>query len=191
MGKPKDATAAQVGTNYNWGEFGSADAKGTTLSGIAGDTVSDTQGGINKYVNELINPSYNSESFKARQDILDASNNQYAKEAGASAIDRGARGSVTQNLLNSITANRNNNMRTAMTDEDSRVRNILSSLSGVENNYFNQSNTMASNILSRIMGNSANQQATNMANTKARNDWANGLWETGASLGGTLLGGLI
>ena len=77
------------------------------------------------YLDRLLNPSYNNESFKARQDILDQNNNQYANQLGANAIDRGARGSATQNILNSIMANRNNDMRWAMTNEDSRIRNIL------------------------------------------------------------------
>ena len=36
-----------------------------------------------------------------------------------------ARGSATQNILNSIMANRNNDMRSAMTNEDSRIPQYL------------------------------------------------------------------
>lgn len=175
MGKPKEMQAAKVGTDYNWGNFGGADSNGVTLSGIADQSVSDAQGGTNKYLNELLNPSYNNESFAARQNILDANNRQYANEAGANAIARGARGSATQNILNSISANRNNDMRNAMTQEDQRVSNILNASQGVENNYFNQSNTMANNILQRIMGNAGWQQQANQYNTQARNDWQNSL----------------
>ena len=32
MGKPKKLEAAQVGTDYNWGEFGSANAGGVNFS---------------------------------------------------------------------------------------------------------------------------------------------------------------
>ena len=189
MGKPKKVKAAQVGTDYNWGDFGSANASGVNLSPMASQNVQTTQSGINQYLNELINPSYSNESFRARQELLDESNRQYANQLGAEAIARGARGSATQNILNSIAANRNADMRNAMTQEDARVQNILNSLSGIEGNYFNQSNTMANNILSRLQGNQQAQQQANIANTNAYNQWRNNLISGGASIAGSLLGG--
>lgn len=191
MGKPKSVKPAQVDTNYNWGDFGSANAGGVNLSPTASANVSTTQSGINQYLNELINPSYNNESFRARQALLDASNNQYANELGAQAIARGARGSATQNILNSIMANRNTQMQQAMTQEDQRVQNILSQLGGIENNYFNQSNTMANNILNRVSGNADRQQEANIQNTNAYNAWRNNLISAGASLGGAALGSAL
>ena len=191
MGKPKNVEPAKVDENYNWGEFGYADKNGAILSGQAADSVSDAQGGINRYLNELINPSYDNESFKARMDLLDASNRQYANELGANAIARGARGSATQNILNSIMANRNNNMRSAMTEEDARIRSILSSLSGIESNYFNHSNTMANNILQRVLCNQTAQNDANKVNTQAQNAWANNLWSGGANILGSIAGGLL
>lgn len=189
MGKPKKVSPAQVDTNYNWGDFGSANKGGVSLSPTASANVSTTQSGINQYLNELINPSYNNESFRARQALLDANNRQYANELGAQAIARGARGSATQNILNSVMANRNTQMQQAMTQEDQRVQNILSQLGGVENNYFNQANTMANNILSRVSTNAANQQQANMANTQAYNQWKNNLLSSGIGAAG-LVGGL-
>lgn len=191
MGKPSKVEAAKIGENYNWGEFGGANASGVNLSPIATSTIRDTQSGLNQYVNELINPSYDNESFRARQELLDASNRQYANQLGAQAIERGARGSATQNILNSIAANRNMNMRQAMTEEDARVQNIINSLMGVENNYFGQANTMANNILSRVNANADRQQAANVANTQARNQWANNLMNAGVGLAGTLAGGAL
>lgn len=191
MGKPKKISAAKVGENYDWGDFGSANATGVNLSPTASANVSTTQSGINQYLNELINPSYNNESFRARQALLDASNNQYANQLGAQAIARGARGSATQNILNSVMANRNTQMQQAMTQEDARVQNILSALSGIEGNYFNQSNTMANNILSRVSTNAANQQAANVANTNAYNAWRNNLISAGVGLGGAALGSAL
>ena len=182
MGKPKEVKAAKVDENYNWGIFGSADADGVKLSPIASANVSQAQAGANQYLQELINPSYNNASFRARQELLDASNRQYANELGAAAIARGARGSATQNILNSVMANRNNNMRTAMTQEDQRVSNILAQLQGVENNYFNQSNAMANNILNRVSANQHAQNAVNMYNTQQRNQWANNLLNAGTGL---------
>lgn len=85
-------------------------------------------------------------------------------------------------------ANRNNDMRSAMTNEDSRIRNILAQTQGVEGNYFNQSNTMANNILQRLMSNQGAQNQANQANTQARNQWANGLISAGGSLAGAVLG---
>lgn len=190
MGKPKSIKPAQVGTDYNWGEFGGANASGVNLSSMATNTVSDTQAGLNQYVNELINPSYNNESFKARQAILDANNQQYARELGAQAIERGARGSATQNILNSIAANRNTDMRRAMTEEDARVRNIINSLLGTESNYFGQTNTMGSNILQRVLANQQTQQQAEIANKNAYNQWRNNLISGAASIAGAGLGGL-
>ena len=191
MGKPSKVEAAKIGENYNWGEFGGADASGVNLSPMATSTIRDTQSGLNQYVNELINPSYDNESFRARQELLDASNRQYANQLGAQAIERGARGSATQNILNSIAANRNMNMRQAMTEEDARVQNIINSLMGIENNYFGQTNTMANNILSRVNANADRQQAANVANTQARNQWANNLMNAGVGLAGTLAGAAL
>lgn len=188
MGKPKSIKPAQVGTDYNWGEFGSANASGVNLSPMATSNVQTTQSGIGQYLNELINPSYDNESFRARQELLDASNRQYANQLGAQAIARGARGSATQNILNSIAANRNMDMRQAMTQEDARVQNILSALSGIEGNYFNQANTMGNNILQRVLANQQTQQQANIANTNAYNSWKNNLISGAASVGGLALG---
>lgn len=190
MGKPKSVQASTVGTNYNWGDLGSANASGVTFSPTTSQTIKDTQAGINQYVNELINPSYNNESFRARQELLDASNRQYANEMGAAAIARGARGSATQQILNSAMANRNNQMRQAMTAEDQRVSNILNNLSGLEGNYFNQANAMSQNILQRALANQSAINTANQMNTQARNQWANNLWSAGASIAGAGLGGL-
>ncbi len=191
MGKPKKATATTIGENYNWGDFGSANAGGVSLSPTTTQNVRNTQAGIGQYLNELINPSYNSQSFQARQALLDANNAQYANQLGAAAIARGARGSATQNILNSIAANRNNDMRTAMTQEDARVQNILSALSGVENNYFNQANTMANNVLLRQRANQDTRNALKQYNNSNYNNWRNNLISGGVSLGGSILGGLL
>ena len=191
MGKPKKISAAQVGTDYNWGEFGSADKSGVNFNPTMTSNIQSAQSGIGQYLNELINPSYDNESFRARQELLDASNRQYANQLGAQAMERGARGSATQNILNSIAANRNNDLRNAMTQEDARVRNILSSLSGIEGNYFNMGNTMANNILQRATANQQMQQQANIANTNAYNQWRNNLISGAAALGGSALGAVL
>lgn len=190
MGKPKSVQAATVPETYNWGEFGSATSSGVNFNPTMTSNIQTTQSGIGQYLNELINPSYESESFRARQDLLDASNQQYAKQLGAEAIARGARGSATQNILNSIAANRNIDMRQAMTQEDARVQNILNALSGIEGNYFNMGNIMANNILQRATANQSAQQQANIANAQAYNQWKNNLISGGASIAGSLLGGL-
>lgn len=188
MGRPKKVQAAQVGTDYNWGEFGSADKSGVNFNPTMTSNIQTAQSGIGQYLNELINPSYDNESFRARQELLDASNRQYANQLGAQAMERGARGSATQNILNAIAANRNTDLRNAMAQEDARVRNILSSLSGIEGNYFNMGNTMANNILQRATANQQAQQQANIANTNAYNQWKNNLISGAASLGGAALG---
>ena len=75
-----------------------------------------------------------------------------------------------------------------MTQEDARVRNILSSLSGIEGNYFNMGNTMANNILQRATANQQAQQQANIANANAYNQWKNNLISGAAALGGAALG---
>ena len=189
MGEPKKVEPAKVSESYNWGDFGSADKNGVNLGAVSRQNLNTAQTGMSQYLNELINPSYNSESFRARQALLDQSNQQYANQLGANAINRGARGSATQSILNSIMANRNNDMRNAMTQEDSRVRNILSALSGTETNYFNQANTMANNILSRVSANAGAQNEANATNVANYNKWRNNLINTGVKLGTTMLGG--
>lgn len=188
MGKPSEIQAAKVPETYNWGEFGSATSSGVNFNPTMTSNIQTTQSGINQYLNELINPSYESESFKARQALLDASNQQYARQLGAQAMARGARGSATQNILNSIAANRNIDMQQAMTQEDARVQNILNALSGIEGNYFNMGNTMANNILQRATANQSAQQQANIANANAYNQWKNNLISGGASIAGALGG---
>lgn len=190
MGEPRKIKPAQVGTDYNWGEFGGANKYGVNLSPMATNTVRDTQAGLNQYINELINPSYSNESFRARQELLDASNRQFARELGAQAMERGARGSATQNILNSIAANRNIDMRQAMTQEDARVQNIINALLGTESNYFGQANTMGSNILQRVLSNQQMQQQAEIANKNAYNQWRNNLISGAASVAGAGLGAL-
>ena len=189
MGMPEEITPSRIKDNYSWGEFGSADKNHVILSPTATSTVQNAQSGINQYVNELINPSYNNESFLARQAILDANNRQYANQLGAQAVARGARGSATQSILNSVMANRNTDMRNAMANEDSRIRNVLASLSGIENNYFNQADTMANNILNRVRHNSSIESHVNEANTEAYNQWRNNMINTAMKIVGTAVGG--
>lgn len=189
MGKPKKIEAAKVSENYDWGDFGSANASGVNLSPMASQSVRDAQSGINQYLNELINPSYGNESFKARQDLIDTNMRQAANQYAANAISRGARGSATNAILNSLAANRNTQLRQAMTEEDARLRNVLGSLQGVEGNYFNMGNTMAQNILNRVTANQSAQQQANIANTQAENQWRNNLISAGAGIAGMALGG--
>lgn len=189
MGKPKDVQPAKIGESYNWGDaFGSADKSGVTLSGQSENNLLNAQLGTQQYLNELLNPSYSSESFRARQDLIDQSNRQYAQQLGAEAIARGARGSATQNILNSIAANRNVDLRNAMAQEDQRVRNILGLTQGIESNYFNQANTMAQNILQRALANQSMQQQANIANTQAQNEYSSSLLGGGADILGSALG---
>lgn len=188
MGKPQEAKAAKVSENYNWGNFGSADASGTTLSDASSQILDTARQGTQSYLQELLNPSYSSESFKARQALIDQQNQQYANELAANAIERGARGSTTQNILASIAANRENQMREAMTTEDQRISNILSQLGTYEDRYFNQANTMANNILQRVSANQQAQNQVNIANAQAQNQYRNNLISGAAALGGAALG---
>lgn len=189
MGQPKEVQAAKVNENYNWGEFGSATQGGVMLSPMANQNIKTTQEGISQYLNELINPSYDNESFKARQTLLDQSNNAFAQQLGAQAMARGARGNATQAILNSVMVNRATDMRNAMTQEDARVQNILSALSGIEGNYFQQSNAMANNVLQRAMTNAQAENTANMTNANNYNAWKNNMISGAAMVVGAMLGG--
>lgn len=189
MGQPKDIKPAKVNESYNWGEFGSANSNGVNLGSTSKANLNAAQTGILQYLNELVNPSYTSESFRARQALIDQNNETYARQLGANAIERGARGSATQNILNSVMANRNNDLRSAMTEEDARVQNILSALSGIEGNYFNQGNIMGNNILQRALTNAGAENTANIANTNAYNAWRNNLISGAATIVGAVAGG--
>ena len=189
MGKPSKPKVAKVNEGFSWDGFGSANASGTSLTPQASQNVATTQSGIGQYLNELINPSYDNASFKARQELLDQSNQAYANQLGANAIARGARGSATQNILNSVMANRANDMRQAMTQEDARIQNILNQLNATNANYFNQANTMAGNVTQRQLANAAAQNAANMKYNEDYNSWKNNLYSAGLTAAGAVLGG--
>lgn len=191
MGKPKSVKPVNLDTNYNWGSFGAADKSGINLNPVSTATVSSVQSGIGQYLNELLDPSYDSEVFKARQSLLDAASNQYAKNLSANAMTRNARGSGTNAALIAAMTNRNSRLYDAMSEEDTRIRNILNSLSGIESNYFNQANTMANNILQRQLTNAERANLANATNVGNYNAWKNNLLSGGAQLGGTILGAYL
>ena len=191
MGSPKQVKPVKLDTNYNWGSFGSADKSGVNLNPTTSATVGNIQSGIGQYLDQLISPSYDSEVFNARQALLDQANNVSARMLGANAIERGARGSATQAILNNVMANRANQLYSAMSDEDARVRNVLSAMSGLESNYFNQANTMANNILQRQLTNAERQTLANATNTGNYNAWKNNMLSGGAQVGGIALGAAL
>lgn len=187
MGQPKEVQPVLLNTDYNWGPFGSASQGSYTLSDNAQQSLNNAQSGLNQYVNELITPSYTNRSFAQRQSALDQNNQEYARQLGNQAMARGYRGNATQNILNSLNANRNDTMRQAMIDEDSRIRNILSHLSSTEGNYWNQANTMANNIMQRYVTNVARQNEANATNTANYNAWRDNLFSgTGGAIGAAI-----
>lgn len=191
MGKPKKVEPVNIDTNYNWGSFGSANKYGARLNPTATGTVNSVQGGIRQYLDELIDPTYSSESFNARQALLDSESNQYAKNLSANAMERNARGSGLMSALNNVMANRNKGLYNAMGQEDSRIRSVLNSLAGIESNYFNQANTMANNILQRQLTNAERATLANATNVGNYNAWKNNLLSGGAQIGGTALGAYL
>lgn len=188
MGKPKQAKASLINTDYDWGDFGWADGNGVNLSPMASNTIQSAQGGIGQYLSELANPSYENASFLARQNMYDANNRQYAAQLGQDAISRGARGYATQNILNSLNANSDTAKQLAMVNESARLQNILSALSDVEGNYFNQANIMGNNILSRQQGNQQLQDVMNQQNANAYNAWKSNLLSGAAGTAGSIIG---
>lgn len=188
MGSPKTAKKALVDTDYNWGDFGSANASGASLSPMASNTLSNTQSEIGRYLDELLNPSASNSSFASRQAFSDANNRAYAENLARGAMAKGYRGSVLNTALNSLEANRANEINQNLINEDSRLQNILSALSGVESNYFNQLDTMRSNILQRQQGNQGISQDINKLNTSGYNAWKSNLLSGAAGTAGALAG---
>lgn len=187
MGKPKKIKPSLIDTSYDWGDFGSANQSGVGLSPAASANVTASQSGINQYVNEMLNPSYSSEVFGARQNLLNRENTQRANTLLANALGKNARGSASQAIINNILANRVSGLQNAMSEEDARVQNTLSALSGVEGNYFNQSNAMARDILSRVLGNQQAKNEANQRNAQAYNAWRDNLWQgTGGAIGAAI-----
>lgn len=184
MGKPKKIEPTLLDTNYDWGQFGSADKNGFYLNDTAQQNLNSSQQGLYQYVNELIKPSYSNTSFANRQAEIDQNNQEYARQLGQQAIARGYRGNATQNILNSLNANRNTNMQQALIDEEARIRNIISQLSGIESNYWNQGNTMANNIMQRYTTNVERQNQARAQNVANYNAWRDNLFTgTGGAIG--------
>lgn len=188
MGKPTKVKPTLLDTNYNWGTFGSANQGGFTFNNESQQNLTNAQSGLYQYVNELINPSYYNTSFVNRQDEIDRNNQEYAKQLGQEAIARGYRGTATQNILNSINANRNTNMQQALVDEDSRVRNIISKLAGIESNYWGQGNAMANNIMQRYTTNVGRRNEANATNVANYNAWRDNLFSGTGGLIGAAIG---
>lgn len=190
MGKPKQVEPVKIDANYDWGSFGSADKSGVTLGATPQATVYSTQSGIRDYLNELVNPTYNSTPFNAQRELIDSGDRQLARNLTADAFGRGARGSGMQSALNRAMTERGNQLYKAMSSEDSRVNNMIDVLSGIESNYFNQANLMANNILQRQLTNAERQGIANATNTANYNAWKDNALAGGSYLGGATLGAL-
>jgi hypothetical protein len=187
MGKPKEVKPSLINTDYNWGDFGSANSGGVNLSPMASASIKAAQSGINQNVNQLINPTYSSDPFNARMALVDAANNQQLTNLRADAMERQARGSATQAILDRVMGNRANNLQSAMSEEDARIIKALSSMVGAENNYFNEANTLANNILLRQRGNQTIQNAINKQNAANYNAWRDNMFSgTGGAIGAAI-----
>lgn len=188
MGKPKKVEPTLLDTNYNWGPFGSSSQNSFGLSENAQQSLDNAQQGLYQYANELINPSYANESFANRQAIMDRNNQEYARQLGQQALARGYRADSTQKILNSLAANRNTNMQQAMVDENSRLNNIISQLSNIESNYWNQGNAMANNIMQRYTTNVGRQNEANAQNVSNYNTWRDNMFSGTGGLIGSAIG---
>lgn len=187
MGKPKKVEPTLLDTSYDWGAFGTADKDSFYFNDQTESNLGTARGGISQYVSEMLNPSYTNQSFANRQAQQLANNQAYAEELGRQAIQRGYRGNATQNILNSLNANQYMNDQKALINENTRINNILSALSGIESNYWNQGNAMGNNILQRYTTNVARQNAANEQNVSNYNAWRNNLWQgTGGAIGAAI-----
>lgn len=115
------------------GLYGSANAglySSLNANDFQKNLVNTTEKGINSYLNQLINPSYDSEVFKAQTAQRNAlANESFENNLINPLYSRGlVRGSNLNTLNNSFANSLASETTEAMANEDTRVQNVLSEL---------------------------------------------------------------
>ena len=153
--------------------------------------VKKSEEGINQYLDQLVNPSYDSEIFKAQTDQRNRLANQsYQNNLMNPLASNGlTRGSSAISMGNTFANTLANLEKDAMATEDQRVANVLSSLLQTYNLPYQQMVGLQQ-IASGLSGTAANANAQqNAANSQANGAIWGGIANGLGSLAGGLLGG--
>lgn len=179
--------------NYSSGGLygsGSAGAKNSfDPTDFQKTVVNKTESAIPKYMDQLVNPTYDSNVFKAQT----ANRNNLAKTSFENNLmqplaERGlTRGSSVNTATNEFGNNLANLETQAMASEDSRVNNILSNLFGYYQIPYNMMTGMQSNANQMAMSQMQAQAQLDAANAQSKGDMFGGL----ASGLGSMAGGYL
>lgn len=159
------STTGKNGTTYNPSSFETQLVKQTTSS-------------IPQYLQQLTNPSYDSEIFQSKlKRFNDVANQNFENNVINNMASRGlSRGST----VNQITGQYNNSLLNAQQDlfnsEDNRVSNVLNQLM----NYYQVPYNMMT---------TANQASSGLYQNALANNNNNNLWGSIANAAGTIAGG--
>ena len=188
-GKKKSSTLPTVSISTG-GLYGSGTAGGSNTfnpTSFQSGLVKTSEGGINDYLQQLINPSYDSKVFQAqtaqRNNLANKSfENNLINPLASRGLTRGSNVNAMGNSFANTLADLETN---AMATEDSRVQNILSSLLSTYQMPYNMM-TGLQNSASGLVGQqlSANQNAQN-----SQSALLNALIGGGSSLVGNMISG--
>lgn len=169
-GKKKTSSLPTV-TIGTGGLYGSGTAGGSNTfnpTDFQKNLVNTSQTGINQYLNQLINPTYDSEVFKAqtnqRNKLANKSfENNLINPLASRGLTRGSNVNAMSNSFANTLADLENQ---AMATEDSRVQNILSSLLSTYQLPYNMMSGLQSNALGLVNAQNQNN-ATDSASRSA------------------------
>ena len=187
-GKKKSASLPTVSITTG-GLYGTGTAGGSNTfnpTDFQKNLVSTSEQGINQYLNQLINPTYDSETFKAQtQQRNKLANQSFENNVMSPMASRGlTRGSNVNAMGNTFASNLADLETQAMATEDSRVQNILNQLLGTYQTPYNIMQGLQSTA-SGLVGQQANANAQNQ---QSRNALIGGLTGGIGNLIGNLLG---
>lgn len=154
--------------------------------------VNKTESSIPEYMNQLVNPTYDSNVFKAQT----ANRNNLAKTSFENNLmqplaERGlTRGSSVNAATNEFGNNLANLETQAMASEDSRVNNVLSNLFGYYQIPYNMMTGMQNNANQMAMSQMQAQAQLDAANAQSKGAMYAGIASGLGSLGGGMAGGL-
>ena len=142
--------------------------------------VNQTTSAIPSYLQQLVSPTYDSQSYKNRQQQLANAATQSLENNIVSPLsERGlTRGSSVNQMSNQLANKLTDAELDLMNSEDSRVANVLSQLM----NYYQVPYNMMS---------SANQASNNLYQNALANSNNNNLWSGIANAAGTIAGGYL
>jgi len=166
------------------GLYGSSttNKRGTTFNPTEFQTnlVNQTSSGISDYLSQLTNPTYDSQSYKNRQQQLsNAANQSLENDVISPLAQRGlTRGSSVNQMSNQLANKLTDAQLDLMNSEDERVSNVLSQLM----NYYQVPYNMMTN---------ANSASSNLYQNALANSNSNNLWGNIASAAGTIAGSYL